>query len=112
MLSQLNENHQLFGVGDLPQDHVSSLVNELEAKALSTDLANGLATKEPTITEGGLAQSKVANLVTDLAGKASSTDLANGLATKEPLSLLSALVDLSVSLQSVIPSKVYRYPLV
>ena len=82
--ASLSQKHPLLGPGDLPQDHVEGLVNDLSARALSSSVNTQLAAKQDVIQENGLAQSKVNNLVAVLSQKVSSADLSNGLATKEP----------------------------
>jgi hypothetical protein len=67
----------------LAQSKVANLTTNLAAKASTSALTSGLASKQDTIADGGLAQSKVANLVTDLASKATGADLTSGLAGKE-----------------------------
>ena len=69
--------------GSLPQSRVANLVSDLAAKASSTALADGLATKQNAISDGSLPQSRVAGLVTDLAAKASAASLVTAMAQKQ-----------------------------
>ena len=57
---------------------------------------NLLASKQPSIADGGLSQIKVTNLVADLGAKASSQQLADGLAQKHPLITATATLPQSL----------------
>ena len=54
------------------------------SKASTQQLADAIATREPTIAENSLSQSKVQNLASTLLGKASTQQLADAIATREP----------------------------
>ena len=81
--ASLSQKHPSFGPGDLPQNYVTGLVNDLSARALSSTVTSQLATKQDVIQDNGLAQGKITNLVSDLNAKASTVDLSNGLSQKQ-----------------------------
>ena len=72
----------LIGQSALAIAQVNQLRGEIDAKASLAQLADAIATREPTITE--LPQSKVTQLVSDLAARATTQQLADAIATREP----------------------------
>ena len=83
------------------------------SQALTTTLANGLATKQDTIQTGDLALADTASLVSELASKALQTDLVSGLAGKQPTITTGSLAISDVaSLQSSLDDKALQADLV
>ena len=79
--AQLAQKHPLLGQGDLPQDRVANLVNDLGARALSSEVAAQFGTKADAAATATALAGKADSSALD--AKADAAALTSGLAGKQ-----------------------------